>query len=326
MPILIEEKASRVSHQLDIQSFDACLKVKAKLVASVNASEYVVKQLYVHVPLCFFHCSFCVYKGDLLHTKRQIEEFVAYFETESEVLSPLVHDVSFQSVFVGGGTVTVLDPQQLQKLLTIIKAKFDCPPPSGEFTIELAPHGLTNSKLDVLVEHGVNRVTMGVQSLDESLLRTMTRPAIPKEKLKGIIREVLTGPFADVNFDLMVGVPGRTYENLRRDFFQLAEWGCKSIMIYIDMLAYRDSARLAQVSELKMMVARLAEEVAASFTVNSGAGINEYNHFVANNRYSNNSPVFTSRYSTEQSSDDIFCLGVGRQAKSWSRDMIFSWN
>ncbi|SDK03001.1 Radical SAM superfamily protein [Agrobacterium fabrum] len=323
MPVLIRDKRFGLRHQVALESRDACLSVKRKLLGASEIASHAKRQLYVHVPLCFFHCSFCVYRGELTREGEGTEAYLADLAVESKMLAPLVGAMPFDSAFVGGGTVTVLSTSQLRRMLTLVRESFALSD-TGEFTVELAPHGLNPSKLDVLVELGVNRVSMGVQSTDETLLNTVNRPALTDRRMAALVREINARPFLDANVDLMVGIPGRTFDNLLSDFLKLASWGCRSIMVYIDMLAYRDPARAGEAAAHKVMVEQLSQAVADGYVLNGNQGVNEYNRFVA--RGPDKQARFTARYSTDHADEELFCLGIGRQAQSWNRDMIVTWH
>ncbi|TXR49461.1 radical SAM protein [Phyllobacterium endophyticum] len=323
MPVLIRDKKFEIRHQVTVDDRDACLAVKRQLLGTTEVASYLKRQLYVHVPLCFFHCSFCVYRGELTREGTGTEAYLADFAQEIAVFSPLVDAVHFNSAFVGGGTVTVLSTRQLRQLLTLLRSQFSLSD-KGEFTVELAPHGLKASKLDVLADLGVNRVTMGVQSTNKALLSSVNRPALPDRKIEALVREINARTFLEFNVDLMVGIPGRTYENLLSDFLKLASWGCRSITVYIDMRAYRDPARVVEVQAYKAMVERLSNAVADAYVLNAGQGANEYIRFVGHGQ--DLPSRFATRYSTDHSDEDLFCLGMGRHAQSWNRDMIITWH
>lgn len=324
MTVSIHDKAFQLRHQVALADRDACLAIKHRLLSAGDIESHTKRQLYFHVPFCFFHCSFCVYRGELTRDGHGTEGFLADLEVESALLAPLAQTQPFDSAFVGGGTVTVLSALQLRRMLKLVRQRFTMASAMSEFTVELAPHGLKPSKLDVLVDFQVNRVSMGVQSTDSTLLRAVNRPALADKTIATLLREMNERPFIDVNVDLMVGIPGRTLENLMSDFAKLADWGARSIMVYIDMHVYRDDSRTLEAAAMRNMVEMLADAVSRFFTLNDGQGVNEYNRFVA--RDAPSLQRFAARYSTDHTDDDLFCLGIGRQAQSWNRDMIVTWN
>lgn len=324
MPFVVYDKFAKTQHSLNVSSEDGHLEIKKQLLKNTNLFEYGSKQLYVHVPFCMFHCSFCVYRGDLVRSNSQLDSYMRYLIREFEFSKHTLPNLELDAIFVGGGTVTTLSNDQLDQLLNKIKECFNIISVDGEFTVELAPHGLSKKKLNTLVLHGVNRVSIGIQSLDEELLRKMQRPPKSQKYMATMFRDIKELSFRDVNVDLMIGIHGRTYENLVSDFLQLAEWGCRSIMVYIDMRIYRNQTQNnkdKEISEAKKMILQLENLVSSNFVLNKGNGVSEYNRFIAVDQ----SPTkdILTRYSTNLDDPNLFCLGIGPGAKSWNRDWVF---
>ncbi len=318
MSLVVIDKVRGVEHKLPVTRTEQIAIIKRKILAKSAPSEYTNRQIYVNVPFCMFHCSFCVYRGQLLPPPDRINSFVEKLVLESEELSASFGGFSFNSVFVGGGTVTILSDKQLLRLLRTLRNNFTLDLEDGEFTVELAPHGLSEKKLETIASQKANRVTIGIQSLENELLTAMNRPIKSLAYLKRIFTIIKSLPFRDINADLMVSIRGRNYENLLKDFNQLADWGCTSIMVYIDMRVYRDRAKAHEICQAKAMVRKLAAAVVDRFSLNGGVGVNEYNRFTLRDRGSENR--FNTRYSTEYDDPEVFCLGLGSGARSWNRE------
>ncbi|MGU3345373.1 radical SAM protein [Pseudomonas monsensis] len=317
----IYDKVGDVAHKIKINTHDSYCELKSAIIKKVSLADYKRRQLYVHIPYCFFHCNFCVYRGDLLKSKKQVSEYCELFNREISHLKSLFNGFTFQSVFIGGGTVTVLGEDQLKKLIASLRESFHFELSNSEFTVELAPHGLSDRKIEVLKPSGVNRVSLGIQSLDVDLLKSMNRPVIPDAKIKKIISSINGQSFSDFNVDLMVGINGRSIENLYCDFRKLSDWGVESIMVYINMEDYRGSCATSKNLINVELVEKLYKRVSGDYTLNDGEGINEYNRFRLRKKES--VQIFDNRYSTDFKNDDTFCLGLGRQAKSWTNEMVF---
>ncbi|WPN47861.1 radical SAM protein [Pseudomonas sp. P8_241] len=317
----IYDKTEDVTHEIKINTHDSYCELKSAIIKKASLADYKHRQLYVHIPYCFFHCNFCVYRGDLLKSKKQISEYCELFKREILHLKPLFNGTTFQSVFIGGGTVTVLGEDQLEELIASLRESFNFDMSKSEFTVELAPHGLSDRKIEVLRPSGVNRVSLGIQSLDVDLLKSMNRPAITEAKIKKIISSINGHSFSDFNVDLMVGVNGRSLENLYSDFRKLSDWGVESIMVYINMEDYRGSYTINKNLKNIELLEQLYERVSGEYNLNNGEGVNEYNRFRLRKKES--APIFDNRYSTNFKGDDTFCLGLGRQAKSWTNEMVF---
>ena len=174
----------------------------------------MVPHLYVHIPFCPKVCPYCsFYKeaSDRNKTQAFLDAVLAEAEYESEGLRP-------RTIFFGGGTPTALSTSQLKFLITGLQSRVDFSAVE-EFTIEMNPATVSHEKAELLLTLGVNRVSMGVQSWDEELLKTLGRvhSGAQASRSYAILREV---GVQNVNLDLIFGIPGQTTsqwtESLRR--------------------------------------------------------------------------------------------------------------
>lgn len=168
-----------------------------------------VRHLYVHVPFCASKCGYCAFysepsRGEL------IERYVAAVIRELELVAP---DLEPDTVFFGGGTPTVLNLRQWERVLGAFdRLGLDRP---GEWTVEANPATLSLDKARLLRERGVTRVSLGVQSLDEALLDRLGR-VHNREMVFRSYDLLRRAGFANVNLDLMFAIPGQTLEVWRR--------------------------------------------------------------------------------------------------------------
>lgn len=168
---------------------------------------------YLHVPFCVHRCGYCDFtlvagRDDLAG------EYLRAMEVE---LSQLERPREVDTLFFGGGTPTHLAPDKLARLLALAREWFVLAP-GYEFSVEANPTGLTDEKLRLMSEYGVNRVSLGVQSFDEGLLKLLERDHREAEILDAIAR--LQQHFVNVSLDLIFALPGQTLgdwrETLRR--------------------------------------------------------------------------------------------------------------
>lgn len=159
---------------------------------------------YIHVPFCRHRCGYCNFsvvadRADL------IDQFLLAIDQELAALSrPRV-----RTVFVGGGTPTHLDTRQLQRLLGLIRSRLDIQ--SGcEFSIEGNPEDISQPKLEVLSEHGVNRLSLGIQSFADSKLRTLERSHSGQSAIETV--HTASQWIANVSLDLIFAAPGESIE------------------------------------------------------------------------------------------------------------------
>ena len=165
---------------------------------------------YVHVPFCAHHCGYC----DFAVVAGQDHLIDLYLEALDVELATLQEPQPVQTLFVGGGTPTHLDARQLHRLLTSINRWL--PFETGhEFTVEANPGTLGEDKIQVLADHGVNRVSLGAQSFHPNLLRVLERDHDPGDVARAVER--IKTRIQQVSLDLIFGVPGQTLDEWDAD-------------------------------------------------------------------------------------------------------------
>lgn len=165
---------------------------------------------YVHVPFCAHKCGYCDF-ASLAGVDHLADRYLAALEREmARVGTPQ----PVETIFVGGGTPTRLDAGQLGRLLAMIRHWFPLEP-GGEWTVEANPGTLDQEKADVLAAGGVNRVSLGAQSFQPDLLRTLERNHAPEEVERAL--EWIRPRFPRWSFDLIFGVPGSSLAQWQSD-------------------------------------------------------------------------------------------------------------
>jgi oxygen-independent coproporphyrinogen-3 oxidase len=167
----------------------------------------------VHVPFCAHHCGYC----DFAVITGQDHLSDLYLEALAEELSLLREPQPVETLFLGGGTPTHLDGPLLERLLTSLSGWL--PLVAGhEFTIEANPDSLDDTKIAILVDHGVNRVSLGAQSFHRRLLRILERQHEPTEVARAV--DQVKKRIDQVSIDLIFGVPTQTVAEWREDLEQ----------------------------------------------------------------------------------------------------------
>lgn len=187
------------------------------------------RHLYVHVPLCRSKCAYCSFysaadTGTLSHN----ELVRATLEALADWLVPEVQRVPLQTLYVGGGTPTVLG----QELVALVRGVTELIPlaPGAEVTIEANPESLSRSLMSALADAGATRVSIGVQSLDDEALRLLGRCHDSREALAAIRTAVAAE--LDVSVDLMAGVPGVSAEAWLEALHAVVDSGASHLSIY----------------------------------------------------------------------------------------------
>ena len=167
--------------------------------------------LYIHVPFCRSRCHFCAFYLEIYHPN-QAERFVSSLMREMTWYAArrLFTDRPIASVYFGGGTPTTLSSQQLSLVLSYIRERFQLEP-QAEVTIEAHPDAMTAPYLDALVDTGFNRISFGVESMDQDELVSIGRPGSASVASRAVELAQECG-FENINLDLMYGLPGQTRE------------------------------------------------------------------------------------------------------------------
>ena len=198
-------------------------------------------RLYVHVPFCRYACTFCFYAKRIGSSAEQMRRYVEALRRE---LDSFAEEATLEQIYVGGGTPTALPPELLDELLALVSSRLSLDP-SGCHTVEGSPESLVPAHLEVLHRRGIGRVSLGVQTLDESLLQSVNRRHSAREALDSC-RLLVDSGFA-VNVDLIYGFPGQSEECLRRDLEEFAALGPQSITLYnLRLNEYTPLARVVE--------------------------------------------------------------------------------
>jgi len=217
--------------------------------------------VYVHIPFCETKCPYCDFNSFA----------VAGLDVDG-YLDALRREVDARgvprrppTVFVGGGTPTVVEPAQLARYLGDLVSRLD-PDAAREFTVEANPGSLTREKVAVLREHGVNRVSLGAQSLVDRHLRALGRVhvAAQVEEAYRIVREA---GIANVSLDLIHSIPGQTLAEWASTLDAVLSWKPDHLSCYAlifepgtEFHALRARGRMAPVAEeVELAMFRYAE-------------------------------------------------------------------
>lgn len=168
----------------------------------------MVKGLYIHIPFCHQICFYCDF-NKVFFKDQPVDAYIDSLGRELFLWKQQgALDQPLETIFLGGGTPTSLEPRQLEKLLGYIH-EFVPMADNLEWTSEANPDELTYEKLEVLFKGGVNRLSMGVQSFDEDLLKRLGRTHSNYDVARAVEDARKVG-FTNLSFDLMYGLPGQT--------------------------------------------------------------------------------------------------------------------
>ncbi|WP_214721085.1 radical SAM family heme chaperone HemW [Exiguobacterium sp. s192] len=170
---------------------------------------------YVHIPFCEHICYYCDFNKVFLKNQ-PVAEYLDALEREIELTLQQYPTDRLETIFIGGGTPTALNEDQMQRLMDIIKKHLlPLTDDTLEYTVESNPDGVSPEKLDIMKAGGVNRVSFGVQSFDDGLLERIGRTH--REAKVAETLEHAAKRFDNISVDLMFGLPNQTLEQVRYD-------------------------------------------------------------------------------------------------------------
>lgn len=169
-------------------------------------------ELYVHIPFCERKCLYCDFLS--FRADRDVQaEYMDQLRCEIAASGPWYAEHQVETVFIGGGTPSVLEPEQITLLMQAIRRSFAVAE-DAEITIEANPGTLLSKKLPVYRAAGINRLSLGVQSACDEELKLLGRIHIYEDFLKAFQNARMAG-FTNINVDLMSGIPGQTMSSWR---------------------------------------------------------------------------------------------------------------
>lgn len=185
--------------------------------------------LYLHIPFCNKICAYCDFTKRV--SKKDIKiKYLEYLKKEIKLYQENNFDFKkITSIYVGGGTPTALGKELLEELLQEISRIVDLSK-IVEYTIEVNPEDLTKELIDLLVTYNVNRISIGIQTLDKKLLEKINRDFDYDKFIDNY--KYLKQVIPNVNFDVMYAIPSQTIDSLKETLTKLVELEPTHFSIY----------------------------------------------------------------------------------------------
>jgi oxygen-independent coproporphyrinogen-3 oxidase len=201
--------------------------------------------IYVHTPFCLERCHYCYYRSFADPTRETIDRYLDALISELKLYaqSPAVAGRYPTFIYFGGGTPSLLSAEQIQRLISEFKATFSWDNVE-EVTFECAPQTVTQDRLEIMRASGVTRVSMGVQQLNDDVLKSNGRVHLVRDVERAYTALRKTG-FDIVNFDLIVGLVEETDNTFYGSLDQVIDMGPDSVTLYqleipVNTPLYRD--------------------------------------------------------------------------------------
>jgi len=169
--------------------------------------------LYLHLPFCISKCPYCDFNSYPLKEENQITSYISALYKEITTYSQKLKKINIRTIYFGGGTPTILSGFQIYNILEFCKDKFTVDK-NTEITIEANPGTVDGEKLRLLIESGINRLSLGAQSFNDLLLKKLGRIHNTQDIIDSysLAREI---GFNNINIDIMFALPDQTTEDLQ---------------------------------------------------------------------------------------------------------------
>lgn len=206
--------------------------------------------VYIGIPFCPTRCAYCSFVSQSVEkTKKQIPEYHALLLREIEATAETAKalGLTLRSVYVGGGTPTTFSAEQLAMLIRTVRASFDLSK-CAEFTVEAGrPDTIDRAKLEALLSGGVTRISINPQTLQDNVLENIGRRHTAQQTVEAfrLAREV---GFTNINMDLIVGLPGDTFESFCDTIEKVLALDPENVTVH--SLALKRSSRITQSGEI----------------------------------------------------------------------------
>ena len=181
------------------------------------------RSLYVHIPFCESICSYC----DFCKVYYDQKQSDLYLQRLNEELSQ-IEQHHLKTIYIGGGTPSALNDEQLEKLMSMLKPyslKVE------EYCMEVNPESMDYYKLKILKKGGINRLSIGVQTFQDHLLKEIDRHHNTIQ-VKNIIKYAKEIGFDNISIDLMYGLPKQTKEDIQKDIEVLKSLDLQHVSYY----------------------------------------------------------------------------------------------
>lgn len=216
------------------KKFDLALNVAKNELDVIAENEKDDIALYIGIPFCPSRCLYCSFVStDLSHSGKYAAPYVEHLLREIEYAGELIkkHPYRIQSVYMGGGTPTSITAQQMDKILSALHSHIDL---SGvkEFCVEAGrPDTITEDKLSVLKGHGVDRISINPQSMNEKTLKLIGRSHTP-EQIANAFALARKAGFSNINADVIAALPGETLEDFKYTLSEIEKYEPENITVH----------------------------------------------------------------------------------------------
>ena len=272
--------------------------------------------LYVHIPFCQTKCFYCDFNT---YTKLEslIPLYIKALELEAEFWSKYFNETEIKSIFIGGGTPSYIPENYINQLLNTIFSKFNVSECS-EITLESNPNDLSEKSLNTYSKSGINRISIGVQSFDDTLLQDLGRRHSQQNAINAYYLAKEAG-FENISIDLMYGLPRQSINQWIETLSQLLM--LKPLHVSMYGLTLEEGTPMNEWVKTGQLI-KPNDDIAAEMYIKAVDVMskNEYLHYEISNWAM---PGFQSKHNLNYWNNNAY-LGIGPGAHSYIPPFRFS--
>lgn len=185
--------------------------------------------VYVHIPFCRSKCFYCGFYS--VASPRLQDEFVGALCREVELRKDYLPDTEQDTLYIGGGTPSYLEAAGLEKIIRKLESVYEFTD-DAERTIEMNPEDITDERLEAIRRMGFNRLSIGVQSFDDHILKRINRVHSAETARQAVLLAAKAG-FENIGIDLIIGLPGQEMKDIEHDLHVINDLSLSHISVYI---------------------------------------------------------------------------------------------
>ncbi len=235
----------KTTHYVSDEKIDLSIDIAKReraLLSNIHYEEGY--SLYIGIPFCPTTCLYCSFTSyPIAAYRKMVEDYIDCVIKEMEYVAKIYADKILDCVYIGGGTPTTLEAEQLDRLITALKKYFDFSTVK-EFTVEAGrADSITRAKLEVLKKQGVDRISINPQTMKQETLQIIGRHHTVEQVVDAykMAREI---GFDNINMDLILGLPGETKEDVENTIERVVELAPDSLTVH--SLAIKRASKLSQ--------------------------------------------------------------------------------
>lgn len=271
--------------------------------------------IYIHIPFCkqkCFYCDFCSFAN-----KNEMQG--KYVETVINEIKNITHKEKYTvtTIYLGGGTPSILNPDYIKSILQEIKSSFEILD-DAEITIEINPGTVNEEKLKKYKEYGINRLSIGLQSANDKILKKIGRIHDYKQFEETFFYARKCG-FKNINVDLMIGLPTQAIEDVKQTLEKIIQKNPEHISVY-SLIIEEGTIIEKLINENKLQLPDEETERIMYWTVVNELKENEYNQYEISNF---SKKTYESKHNTNCWKQKQY-IGLGTSAHSYLNKKRYS--